>query len=854
MAGGEGTRLRPLTSNQPKPMVPIVGKPCMEHIVELLRGHGFDDVIVTVAFLPQAIRSYFGDGEGLGVNMEYSVEESPAGTAGSVGLASDKLDETFLVISGDALCDFDLTRLVEFHKERGAAVTIGLKSVENPLEFGIVVTDDDGRVERFLEKPSWGQVFSDTINTGVYVLEPEVLQHVPADRPYDFSKELFPLLLEMGRPLYGLVMDGYWQDIGNLDQYRQANFDALDEHVVLGMPGIRLRGNVWLGEGVELDDLDQVEGPALISNYCRIAPDAQVGAYSVLSSSVTLLERARTTRSVVDTSTHIGRGAVVEGSIIGRSCDIRAHARLQEGVALGDEVKVGEESVLMPGVRIYPYKEVESGAQIYENLIWESRVSSRLFERDSVSGLVNVDLTPEVVTKLAVALGTALPRGARIVASREAPAACRMIERAMIAGLNSTGVGVSDLRVLPSAVGRHLLKTHDYAAGFHVGFSAVDAEVVAIRFYEEPGIQLTTELQKEVEKHFNRGELRRAAGDSVGNVDYPVRPREIYAEELLETLDQDAIRERDFRIVVDYGYSAGSLVLPLVLGPLGVEVVAAHAFSPNEDIGAEGEPAQPHRADEEARQRRRRGLRRRLRPCRRAPVPDRRERPRDPGRAGPAPVPEADRLERAPREARVPGHRHRPGRPHPEGKRPRGDPHAGLAQRADEGGRAGRGHLRRRDRRRVRLPGLPARLRRDGEPLQAPRAPGSGRAAALRARGGAARLDPRPSAAAVPLGPEGDRDAGSHRTTEGPRPRPARRDQGQRPSRLGAGAARSGRAARAHLRRGTRRANVERARGRAEAARRGCPAARGRYLKLRLNLASAAALLASGAALLPTKG
>ncbi len=205
MAGGEGTRLRPLTSNQPKPMVSIVGKPCMEHIVELLRDHGFEDVIVTVAFLPQAIRSYFGDGESLGINVEYSVEESPLGTAGSVRLAADKLDDTFLVISGDALCDFDLGKLVKFHKKRGAAVTIGLKSVENPLEFGIVVTDDDGRVERFLEKPSWGQVFSDTINTGVYVLEPEVLQHVPTDRPFDFSKELFPLLLEMGRPLYGLL-------------------------------------------------------------------------------------------------------------------------------------------------------------------------------------------------------------------------------------------------------------------------------------------------------------------------------------------------------------------------------------------------------------------------------------------------------------------------------------------------------------------------------------------------------------------------------------------------------------------------------------------------------------------------
>ncbi|MGN6798152.1 MAG: nucleotidyltransferase family protein, partial [Gaiellaceae bacterium] len=195
MAGGEGTRLRPLTSNQPKPMVPIVGKPCMEHILELLREHGFEDVVVTVAFLPQAIRSYFGDGTSLGLNIQYSVEESPLGTAGSVRLASDVLDETFLVISGDALCDIDLRQIVDFHKEKGAAVTIGLKSVENPLEFGIVVTDEDGKVERFLEKPSWGQVFSDTINTGIYVLEPEVLEHVPTDRPFDFSKELFPLLL-----------------------------------------------------------------------------------------------------------------------------------------------------------------------------------------------------------------------------------------------------------------------------------------------------------------------------------------------------------------------------------------------------------------------------------------------------------------------------------------------------------------------------------------------------------------------------------------------------------------------------------------------------------------------------------
>ena len=157
MAGGEGTRLRPLTSNQPKPMVPIVGKPCMEHILDLLRRHDMHEVVVTLAFMPQAIRTYFGDGTTLEMDVDYSVEEQPLGTAGSVRLARERLDDTFLVISGDALCDVDLTGLVAAHREKGAAVTIALKSVDNPLEFGIVVTDEDGRVERFLEKPSWDQ-------------------------------------------------------------------------------------------------------------------------------------------------------------------------------------------------------------------------------------------------------------------------------------------------------------------------------------------------------------------------------------------------------------------------------------------------------------------------------------------------------------------------------------------------------------------------------------------------------------------------------------------------------------------------------------------------------------------------
>ncbi|HMC03782.1 MAG TPA: NDP-sugar synthase, partial [Cellulomonadaceae bacterium] len=286
LAGGEGTRLRPLTSNQAKPMMPLVNKPMMEHIVGLLAQHGFDDVVVTVAYLANQIRTYFGDGSDFGVRMRYATDEEPLGTAGSVRNAAAELDDTFLVISGDVLTDIDLTAFVKAHRDSSALASIALKRVENPLEFGIVITRPDGSIERFLEKPSWGQVFSDTINTGIYVLEPAIFDSIPEGAVVDFAGDVFPTVLDQGQPLHGHIADGYWEDVGTIEAYLRAHADVLDGRVHADIGGFEFRDGVWLGEGAEIDPDTRIDGPVVIGDNCLIEAGAHLSEYTVLGADV----------------------------------------------------------------------------------------------------------------------------------------------------------------------------------------------------------------------------------------------------------------------------------------------------------------------------------------------------------------------------------------------------------------------------------------------------------------------------------------------------------------------------------------------------------------------------------------
>ena len=579
MAGGEGTRLRPLTSNLPKPMLPLANRPMMEHIVSLLREHGFTEIVVTLAFLPQAIRTYFGDGSEFGVRMVYATEESPLGTAGSVANARGRLDERFLVISGDVLTDIDLSAIVRFHEERGALATIGLKSMENPLDFGIVITRDDGSIERFLEKPTWGQVFSDTINTGIYVLEPEIFDFIPEGRQVDFAGEVFPALLEAEKPLFGYVAEGYWEDVGTLDAYSKAHHDVLDGKVEVAVPGFRMGEGVWLGDGAEIDPAAKVDGPVLIGDYCRIEAGAHLRQYTVLGSNVRVGRDAFLERAVVHDNTYLAANVRLRGCIVGRSSDLRTAVRCEEGVVLGDECFVGDHAVINPGVKVYPFKTVEPGAIINSSIVWESRGARNLFGRNGVAGLANVDITPELAVRVAMAFATTLKKGATVTCSRDSSRAARAIKRAVMVGLNAAGVNVDDLEVATIPVTRFQVRTVRSQAGITVRLVAGDPQSVVIRFLDGNGIDISETLQLKIERLYYREDFRRAMAAEMGEIGFPPRALEHYTGALMRSLDAESIRAAGFKVVIDYGYGSASFVMPNVLGKLGAEVLAVNPYA-----------------------------------------------------------------------------------------------------------------------------------------------------------------------------------------------------------------------------------------------------------------------------------
>lgn len=579
MAGGEGTRLRPLTINRPKPMVAIVDRLVIHHIIELLKIHGITDIVITVQYLANVLQDYFGDGSNYGVTITYSVEEVPLGTAGSVKNAEHLLEEPFLVISGDALTDFNLSQIINHHMNTGAIATMTLTRVPNPLHYGVIITDEYGNVQQFLEKPSWGEVFSDTVNTGIYILDPCVLSYIEKGKKVDWSSDVFPHMLRKGEALRGYIAEGYWTDVGNIEEYMRACSDYLQGKVNLPRVGQHIGGNIWVDSDAEIAPDAQIHGPVFLGHGAKIRGGAIIHGPSFIRDYTIVDSHANIDRSVVWRNSYIGERAELRGAIVLRQSNIRSRAVLFEGVVVGDGVQIGSGAVLRPNVKIWPSKEIDEGATVNSSIIWGSQARRVLFGRSGVRGLVNIEITPEFCARLGAAYGATLPRGATVTINRDAHYTPRMLKRAVIAGLPSAGINVLDLRTVPIPVARYSIQATNAVGGIHVRLSPTDNRMAEIKFYDERGLDISTKTERSVESVFFREDYRRAYLDEIGRISYGTNIEETYTEAFLRSLRFDALERiaHDFNLVVDYANANGSGVLPGILRRLQVDVVELNA-------------------------------------------------------------------------------------------------------------------------------------------------------------------------------------------------------------------------------------------------------------------------------------
>lgn len=581
MAGGFGTRLRPLTMNIPKPMVPVVNIPIMHRIISLLKKYGIKDIIALVYYYPEVIMDYFKDGRDFGVKISYVKAEADFGTAGSVRNAADLIgNDEFVVISGDVLTDVDISKAIDYHFSKKSKATIVITRVKNPLPYGIVIVKDTGEILRFLEKPTWGEVFSDTINTGIYVLNPSVLEFVPYKQEFDFSKNLFPILLEKKIPFYGFVTENYWRDIGTLTDYLEAHLDCLSGAVDIEIKGEKIetkKAVIYVGKNSVVEDIDKFEGVVVIGDATRIGKGVKI-SNSVIGSNCYIGDECKIENSVIWDKTKVGNKATLTLDVIGYECVIGEGAEINENVFISDHCTIGSGAKLMSNIKLWPWKVVEDGSVLSKSLVWEDKWLKELFTESRVSGISNVEMTPEFGAKLGAAFGAFLGQGKTVLVSRDADNVSRMINRALICGLISAGLNVDDLRIASVPMVRHELRSGKYAGGLHVRKSPIDKHQTDIIFLDSNGTDLPTSKAKAIERLFFGEDFPRVPYDKVGTINFPVRVSEGYIEKFLSCINVDLIRKQSFKIVIDYSNGVAVMIFPNILGQLGCQVVSLNAY------------------------------------------------------------------------------------------------------------------------------------------------------------------------------------------------------------------------------------------------------------------------------------
>ena len=582
MAGGFGTRIQPLTHSVPKPMLPVLGRPMMEHIMIRLRDVGVTEFVILLYFKPEVVMDYFGDGSDLGVKIDYILPDDDYGTAGAVKKAEHLLDETFMIVSGDLITDFDLNKILRFHEKNHANVTITLTSVPDPLQFGVVITDGDGKIQRFLEKPGWGEVFSDTINTGVYVMEPEVLKAIPENTNYDFSKDLFPGLMDSGETLWGYNASGYWRDVGNPQSYRDVMKDLLAGSVDIKPLGKRKKmgdGIVFAEKGTTVPSDLNVSGTVVLGKNVHVAPGVKLENV-ILGDNVRVESGAKLKNITIWHDVLIGEEARLNDAVICNNCSIDRKTKIPHGAILAEHIEVGRGVQFEKDVIVWPNKIIEEASIVSKNVIWGDKYKKSIFEGGQVRGHTNIEFSCEMATKLAEAFASTLPVGAKVFVSRDYHKASRMLKRSFMAGLMSAGIETLNIHFAPSNVLRFILPRQSEAvAGIHFRQSETNALETEVLFYNADGLSINTNTEKSVERIFFRENFRRVSNEDIGSIEeYPDLIDEYY-ETFLTMLDTKVIASVKPRLVVDLLFGSTSTVYPEILNAAGIGNVMVNAYA-----------------------------------------------------------------------------------------------------------------------------------------------------------------------------------------------------------------------------------------------------------------------------------
>ena len=580
MAGGFGTRIQPLTGSMPKPMIPLFNRPIMLHIVELLKKYDITDLVMLLYHQPHYIKNFFRDGADFGVKITYVTPLQDMGTAGAVKAAEKYLDESFMVISGDLLTDFNLKKIMDFHIENKAKATITLTSVKDPLQFGVVITDKEKRISQFLEKPGWGEVISDTINTGIYVLEPEIFKYIPEGENFDFSQDLFPLMLKKKDALFGVTTKGYWRDIGNTDSYREAYHDIFKGKINLKIDEPKqdfVGKDLRVGADVKLENGTGLEGTVVIGDNSQVLGDVRIKD-SVIGRNCTVEAGVRLNRCIIWDNSYVKKGAKITDSVICSNVRIGQGAILEEGVIVADDTSVGDEAIIKADVKIWPKKTIEAGATVTTNMIWGEKWKKSLFEGAIIKGLSNVELTPEFCAKLGCAYGTSLPKGSFVLGGRDSNPSSRMLKRCFMGGLLSAGINVRDMKMTSLPLVRYKLKTFGEVGGVHFRQAQDDPALLEIVFLDGDGLDFSSNMGKNVERTFFKENFRRAHHTEPGVITDINNVGDFYREGFLRALDRDLLKKSAFTVVVDFNFSPASQTLPQLLNGLGFSVIALNAY------------------------------------------------------------------------------------------------------------------------------------------------------------------------------------------------------------------------------------------------------------------------------------